>query len=203
MKAQITAILVGFLILAAPVAAESLETLSTDPGITPDSPLYGLDRAMERVRLMIATDALSKAKVRFEFAQERLAEAQAMSDKNKTKEAEDALVDYETELNETGNEMSKAVALGKNITALTEHVLAMRSKHIAVLQRVYDKVPESAKPAIMNAIEAATNRTTEIASHMERIRNEEQVRNGTDVAAEENASEEQVRNQEQVRNENR
>ena len=155
--------------LATPViaAVETAETLPVEPGITPDSPLYGVDRFVENVQVVITTDELKRAELRYKFAEERLAEANDMSKKNKTELADRAVEDYENELNETEKEMGKAVALGKNITALTEHVAAMTSKHLVVLQRVYEKAPESAQLALLRVIEKATVKSVEIISHNE------------------------------------
>ncbi|MCD6575578.1 MAG: hypothetical protein J7K73_00265 [Nanoarchaeota archaeon] len=68
---------------------------------TPDNPLYGLERFMERVRLWLTFDEESKIKLQLEYAEKRLAEAKVMAERNKTDYAEKLLKEYEYEFNKT------------------------------------------------------------------------------------------------------
>jgi len=63
---------------------------SEDPGITPDSFLWGLDRALEQISLLLATSPSSKATKGLEHAQERLAEIKVMIEENKLDAAKKA-----------------------------------------------------------------------------------------------------------------
>ena len=72
-----------------------------EPGIGPDSGLYGLDRAMERLRLAFTMRKAEKAKLKLKYAEERLAEVEDMIVKNLTEEAEEAQEFHDEELNET------------------------------------------------------------------------------------------------------
>ncbi len=166
---KILAAIVSFLLIATPVLA--VEGFSA--GITPDSPIYGLDRAWERIQMAFERKEENRAKLHYEFAQERLAEAEEMTEKNRTDLAKELIDDYEEELNETNNEMKKARNLGRNITELAEHVANMTSKHLEVLQRVYDKVPESAKASIQHAMEVSIRKQVGVLEHIE---NKEQIR---------------------------
>lgn len=168
---KILAILVGLIVLAAPVmAAEEIgETLPVlpDPGITPDSPIYGLDGTAEKLQLAFTFREEKKAELHYKFAQERLSEANEMAEKNEHRYTERLMNQYQNELNETANEIEKAVARGKNVTELIEHVGSMTSKHLEVLQRVYEKVPESAKPAIAHAMEVSVRKQVGVMTHVE------------------------------------
>ena len=66
-----------------------------DPGITPDSPFYFLDTLGKKLGLMFAFGDEAKAKKALEYAEERLAEANAMALKNKLKEMTQAAGDYD------------------------------------------------------------------------------------------------------------
>ena len=61
-----------------------------DAGITPDSFLWGLDKALEQISLLLATSPSSKATKGLEHAQERLAEIKIMIEENKLDAAEKA-----------------------------------------------------------------------------------------------------------------
>ena len=59
-------------------------------GTTPDSPFYGLEIAFERLQLAITAGKAAKAEKGLEFAEERLAEVNAMIEQNKLEAAEKA-----------------------------------------------------------------------------------------------------------------
>ncbi len=160
--------LVSLMVLATPaLAAEEMDTTLPDPGITPDSPIYGLDKAVEGLELAFTFGEENKARVHYKFAKERLAEAEKMAVEDKPELAEEVMGDYEKELTETESEMEKAVARGKNVTQLAEHVATMTAKHLEVLQRVYDKVPEQAKAAIAHAMEVSVRKQVGVLAHIE------------------------------------
>ena len=85
-------------------------TTGDDPGITPDSPLWGLDRAMERISLALTFNKAAKAKKGLAHALERLGEVQAMIAEKKMNHAAKAqnahkkiMDNVEQELDELGN----------------------------------------------------------------------------------------------------
>ncbi|MEK6952499.1 MAG: DUF5667 domain-containing protein, partial [Nanoarchaeota archaeon] len=63
------------------------ETVTTDPGVTPDSLLWGLDKALDQIALLLTTGDVDKAKKGLEIAEERLAEIKIMIEENKLREA--------------------------------------------------------------------------------------------------------------------
>lgn len=88
---------VALLMLASPIVLAE-EELSVDSGTTPDSALWGIDRAMERLELALTFGSAAKAKKRLEIARERLAEIRAMAKKKnidaleKAQEAHDEIL---------------------------------------------------------------------------------------------------------------
>jgi len=74
-------------------------------GYTPDSPIYGLERMWERIRLMLTFNEEAKLKLKMEFAEERLAEAEAMAQKGKPEIAEKLVNEYKNQFNKTVNEV--------------------------------------------------------------------------------------------------
>ena len=81
-------VLFVYLIFLLPIvfAQETLE----DPGITPDSFLWGIDKALEQISLLLAISPEAKATKGLEIAQERLAEIKKMIEENKLEAAEKA-----------------------------------------------------------------------------------------------------------------
>ncbi len=61
-----------------------------DPGVTPDSFLWGLDNAIDRLNLLLTFDEGKRARKGLEVARERLLEVRAMIEENKLDAAEKA-----------------------------------------------------------------------------------------------------------------
>lgn len=77
-----------------------------DPGVTPDSVFFGLDRAYEAITLFLAPGD-AKADKKLAFAEERLAEAKKLSDSNKSQAAEKAMNLYYSQVESAENSSSK------------------------------------------------------------------------------------------------
>ena len=65
------------------IAYAQIDEELPSPGIMPDSPLYFFDTWGEKIGFFFTFGAEAKAKKALEYAEERLAEAHAMADKNK------------------------------------------------------------------------------------------------------------------------
>lgn len=159
MKSILVATIIGILVVSMPlVLAQETEVseeeiLEIEPGITPDSVFYGFKRFGEGIHMWLTFDRLEKAKLRYNFAQIRLAEAVRMVKEKKQEIAERVLNEYENDLANIDSETKELVSEGRNISDITEIVNNATYKNILVLQRVYEKVPIQAKPAIKRAIE--------------------------------------------------
>jgi len=137
-------------------AAYAQDEQLPDPGITPDSPFYFLDVWGKKAGLLFAFSAEAKAGKALEYAEERLAEAQAMAARNKIREVQRAANGYDEFL---GLAFEKAVAAsnqGVSENAI-EAVALTTSKHLSVLDRVKDAIPVEAEGTINRAQEASIN----------------------------------------------
>ena len=72
---------------------------NTDPGITPDNFLWGLDKAMDHISLLLTTSPDAKASKGLAIAQERLAEIKLMVKENKIEAAQKSEEDHNSLLN--------------------------------------------------------------------------------------------------------
>ncbi|MEK6834939.1 MAG: DUF5667 domain-containing protein, partial [Nanoarchaeota archaeon] len=72
---------------------------NTDPGITPDNFLWGLDKAMDHISLLLTISPDAKASKGLEIAQERLAEIKLMVKENKIEAAQKSEEDHNSLLN--------------------------------------------------------------------------------------------------------
>ncbi|MFQ6137312.1 MAG: DUF5667 domain-containing protein, partial [Candidatus Hydrothermarchaeales archaeon] len=87
MKAMAIALCILMLTMA-PASAQEAGT--PDPGITPDSFLYGLDVALDQISLLLTFDEGAKARKGLEIAEERLLEVREMAEENKLEAMERA-----------------------------------------------------------------------------------------------------------------
>ncbi|MBI2451747.1 hypothetical protein HYV50_01560 [Candidatus Pacearchaeota archaeon] len=71
--------------------AQELETtIEEEAGVTPDSAVWGIDRALERIALALTIDNTKKENKRLQHARERLLEVKKMLEENKLEHAEKA-----------------------------------------------------------------------------------------------------------------
>lgn len=77
------------IVLISPIV-NAQQIVTQDPGITPDSFLWGLDKAFDQISLLLTTGDTDKAKKGLEIAEERLAEIREMIEENKLESAEKA-----------------------------------------------------------------------------------------------------------------
>jgi len=142
-------------------------------GSTKDSPFYPLDRAIEKIALKVTPDNLEKAKLHVKYAAERLAEAKKLIESNKLDLAEETVEDYQGELDSA----EKNIELAKegDVESVAEHVREVTAKHLEVLQRILEKVPDTAKPAVMYAINISQKGQEIAVQKLEQIREQEQL----------------------------
>ncbi len=129
----------------------------TNPGILPDSPLYGFKRFFENVQVFLTFDPDSKAKLHLQLAETRLAELNETLERGENQFAATLSDDYNRSLNASTRILDDQQAIGRNETELGEHVANETFKHILVLQDVLEKAPVEAQEAIERAINASLN----------------------------------------------
>ncbi len=147
-----TAICFIFLIVifALPVSASA----TAKAGIKPGSFFYFFDTTFEKINLFFTFNPENKARKALEYADERLAEVEAVASENKPKEIEKAMSDYEKKIS-LATEKSKELKDEKKTEELLNIVSENTVKHQETLAEVYNKVPDEAKKAIEKAIEAS------------------------------------------------
>ena len=150
----LSCILVISLLFSSPAYAQEEEL--PDPGITPDSPFYFLDNWGKKMGLFFASGPEAKAQKALEYAEERLAEAQAMAVRNKIREMEQAANGYDEFLAIVAERAEEARQRGASDN-ISEKVALATQKHLDVLDRVKETVPKQAEETIAQAREASIN----------------------------------------------
>lgn len=124
----VCALAMVFTIPTAVLAAEP-ETLP-EPGMTPDSPFYFMDKWGKQIAMMFTFKAESKVQLALHYAEERLAEAEAMAEQNKIRAMERAEYEYHNCLAIATRNMEKLMAKG---VSTSEQVATKMSNHIALM----------------------------------------------------------------------
>jgi len=129
-----------------------------DPGLTPDSHFYFLERAVERIGTFFTFGDAKKAQRHADLAVERLAEARAMAEEGRPGLVEKTLERYKNQLQNSLAQIEKAQAKGKSIERVMEvaaRVGQATSLHLEVLVEVNQRVPQEDSGIIEAAMKAS------------------------------------------------
>ena len=117
----------------------------------PGDALYPVKLGTEQMRMMLPGDDVVKAERALSFAERRMGEIEALTEKGRPQDLDLAVEQYAYAMNMTQTRIERAgnrgLATG-NITALVANATA---KHLLILDIVYDMVPDEAKTAIAHA----------------------------------------------------
>lgn len=145
------------------------------PGLTPESRFYFLDDWTERIGLFFAFGTQKKVEKLTTYANEKMAEAKVMAEKNKPLRVNIAMERYEEYLTKANQAVQKARSQGQNVEGLVNLLKQKLGQNQGVLSQIYEKVPESAKPALERTMEMAKRayqRIIETVSGEERVDSE-------------------------------
>ena len=138
-------------------------------GVTPDSVFYFIDKWLDNQKVLRATSAVEKARLRIEIAEERVAEMRTMLILGKTAEAKEAQEDEENhieamedDMDEVDDEIEEELEIETEVeeekTKVKLEIQEKLQKHILVLIRVQGQVPEQAQKGIETALANAQKR---------------------------------------------
>lgn len=147
-------IVISFLVLVALFASPVSASAETKAGIKPGSFFYFFDTTFEKINLFFTFNPEKKAQKNLEYANERLAEAEAVAEEKNTDAVKTAVAGYESSIALASEESSQIKDKGK-IEELLNSIADNTSKHQEILAEVLNKVPDEAKEAIAKAIEAS------------------------------------------------
>ncbi len=134
------------------VSAQAAEL--PNPGLTPASPFYFLDVWGEKLSLLIPQAAESKARKRIKIAQEKLAEAQAVSEEGDDLAVQTAVTQYGQTISLAAQDLAQAAQSNsdqKKTAALAELLAKTDNISQSVLTNVEQKVSAPAQPVIEQA----------------------------------------------------
>lgn len=145
-----TPTLILALVLLISSTAAAPQQYDTRPGMVPGHPFYMVEKFVEGLEVELAGvigGEDMKAKALANNAEERLAEAQKLKEKNKSEKAEKTLEDYDKTLNR-----SKKTAEKSGNAELGEQINQISRKNTEKLKEIREKTPEKADKGLNKAI---------------------------------------------------
>jgi len=142
------------LILAVLFVSPISVSAETKAGIKPGSFFYFFDTTFEKINLFFTFNPEKKAQKNLEYANERLAEAEAVAEEKNTDAVKTAVAGYESNIALATEESSQIKDKGKT-EELLNSIADNTSKHQEILAEVLNKVPDEAKEAIIKAMEVS------------------------------------------------
>ena len=132
----------------------SFVSAAPSAGIKPGNFFYFFDTTFEKIGLFFTFNPEKKAQKAMEYAEEKLAEAEAVANENNPKAVATAMANYQKDVSLATNE-SKIIEDKTKAENLLSTIADNTSKHQEVLAEVLNKVPDEAKEAITKAIEVS------------------------------------------------
>jgi len=117
----------------------------------PGDALYPVKLGTEQMRMMLPANDVVKAERALSFAERRVGEIEALAEKERAQYLGLGVKGYDDALNMTLARIERAGDRGLATGNITARVAEATTKHLSVLDTVYDMVPPEAKAAIAHA----------------------------------------------------
>lgn len=134
-------------------------TIQDDAGITPDSPLYPVERLIENIQIALTFSAEGKAELLIEFANERLAEAQIMTEQNRQDLVHKVMKVFAKTIEIANNKAKEAAENDKDVTNIIEKIEVIETEASSILIKATGVIPEEAAETLKEAISVEVKKT--------------------------------------------
>jgi hypothetical protein len=143
-----TGFIAGSLISTTPAFADEINTVkadeqqtttaTVDAGVTPDSFLYNFDKLFESLRLTFTTNSNTEAELLLQNAQERLAEANEMSELEQLELVKETIGEYIETIKEAQEQVSETTA-SDDVNSETKEELANQLEETAEIDVEFEE----------------------------------------------------------------
>ena len=157
--------------------ADTVVSYKEAAGVTPDSLLYIIDKAIDDLRVVLASSEEKEAAVNADIAEERLGESEVMTEEGKVELAQKALEEYNEKITEAAAKLQAVVVnlgataeenaddkLEQSIADLEKAIQAVQEKSLVVLDSLKGLVAEESVEAVEEVIEEQTAHKEAVAS---------------------------------------
>lgn len=125
-----------------------------EAGLTPDKLMYPVEKLIENIQLILTYSDETKAELLIEFADERLAEAEVMNDKNENKLVEELMDTYVETITEANKKLESIVDDDKDKDAIdiSEKIAEVQSEVDRILTKISGKFPKDIEQGLKEKI---------------------------------------------------
>ncbi len=196
-------ILVTLILLTIFMLPLSSSKTTEDPGVTPDSFLWGLDKALDQLNLLLTFNEGEKATKGLEIARERLLEVKAMIEENKLEAAEkgkDAhgktLVKVKESIasleeDDSIQEIEKIVEIEKELEEHEEEI-EQKSGELKIKIEIKGQISQEQKDLINSILSSLENKTGEVEIEIENKKNKTKIKIKQETGKSEEEIEEEI-----------
>lgn len=117
----------------------------------PGDTIYPVKLATEQVRMMLSGDDIAKAERALGFVERRMGEIETLAERGRLQDMSLGVQGYNDALNTTLAGIKRASNRGLATGNITARVAKATARHLSVLDKVYDMVPDEAKTAVAHA----------------------------------------------------
>lgn len=148
-----------------------------EAGITPDSLLYTIDQAVDKLRVMLAGSEEKKTEIIADIATERLGESEVMTEEGKTELAEKAIEEYNEKITEAIDKLKEVVndaeivkeentdeKLQQSVEDLTKAIQNVQDKSLEVLNNLQGKISDEAADVVDKVVEEQSAKKVAVAN---------------------------------------
>lgn len=146
------------------------------PRILPDSPWYIFKLIRDRFQLFLTRGDVEKAQLELEQINKRVLEFQQLCDIGKCVKYQKMADKFAGRMAKLEEKAERLKNEGRNVEELVEKLRESGLKHQAVLQRVYERAPEPAKEAILEAKEKTLRGFENAFEKLEGVQERQQIR---------------------------
>lgn len=122
------------------------------PGILPDHFLWSGKALRDKIWLFLTTDPVKKSELLLLFADKRLGAGRVLLDGGKNELAVSSITKAEKYLEEAAGAEERARQKGLNTEVVLDRLVLATLKHREVLEEMYIKAPEDARPVIAEVL---------------------------------------------------
>ncbi len=122
--------------------------MEANPGITPESFFYILDKLLEKIQLFLTFSPEKKAELYMEFAQERLAEAAEMVEQENDEQADEVASEYDANMESAEEVVEDLFPTNPEVLELMDQIEAIRAKNESFAATVLARAREKKLPSV-------------------------------------------------------
>jgi hypothetical protein len=203
----------GALLVLASLAIQpafAQETEAGDPGITPDSFLYGLDVALDRINLLLTFDQAEKSRKGLDIARERLLEIREMALENKVAAMERAASEHdsvlaqvessvqELERDDASSELEEVIEIERELLEHQKRVENVEGE-IRVKIKVVGGITPEQRDLVDSILSGMENRTGKVEIEIEIKKDKTKVKTKSETGKSDEEIEEEIRSLEEAK----